>query len=237
MRRERRVDDLDRLEAGIGDAVEEPLTGAEQDGGEVEDELVDHACRKRLADGRRAAGDVDSAITCGLRGARERGVEAVADEIERRPARELDRLVLVVREDEDRSVVRRLVAPPAAPVALPRTANRPEHVASHHVRAAWAQQQVACAGVGVVQRLVEMPVMQLDTATAERVLEALVRSCDKTVERNGHMTGGCAHAALTAPVRRNHRCTCHILSEPTDKSASRREGGPRTEILGCASVR
>src|SRR5204862_6751048 len=148
----------------------------------------------------------------GLRGARERGVEAAADEIERRLARELDRLVLVVREDEDRSVVRRLVAPPAAPVALPRTANRPEHVASHHVRAAWAQQQVSCAGVGVVQRLVEMPVMQLDTATAERVLEVLVRSCDKTVERNGHMTGGFAHAASTASVRRNHRCACHFLS-------------------------
>src|SRR5205085_2354409 len=218
-------------------AVEEPLTGAEEDGGEVEDRLVDHACRKCLAHGRRATGDVDSAITCGLRGARERGVEAVADEIERRPARELDRLVLVVREDEDRSMVRRLVAPPAAPVALPRTANWPEHVASHHVRAAWAQQEVACAGVGVVQRLVEMPVMQLDTATAERVLEALVRSCDKTVERNGHMTGGFAHAASTAPVRRNHRCSCHIRCEPTDKSACRREGGPRIEILGWAGVR
>src|SRR6516165_7668924 len=62
--------------------------------------------------GRRAAGDVDSAITCGLRGARKRGVETVDDEIERRPARELDRLVLVARENEDRSVVRRLVAPP-----------------------------------------------------------------------------------------------------------------------------
>src|SRR5437879_53249 len=81
-----------------------------------------------------------------------------------------------------------------------------------------------------------MPMMQLDTATAERVLEALVRSCDKTVERNGHMTGGFAHPASTAPLRRNHRCTCHILSEPIDKSACRREGGPRIEILGCASV-
>src|SRR3954469_17266995 len=92
VRRERRVDDLDRLEAGIGDAVEEPLTGAEQDGREVEDCAADPACRKGLTRGRRAAGDVDSAITCGLRGARERGVEAVVDEIERRPARELDRL-------------------------------------------------------------------------------------------------------------------------------------------------
>src|SRR3954453_9228767 len=115
VRRERRVDDLDRLKAGIGDAVEEPLTGAEQDGGEVEDEFVDHASRKRLAHGRRAAGDVDSAVPCGLRGALERGVEAVADEIERRPASKLDRLVLVVREDEDRSVVRRGGPPPTPP--------------------------------------------------------------------------------------------------------------------------
>ena len=121
--RERRVDDLDRLKAGIDDPVEEPLTRAEQDGGEVENQLVDHACRKRLAHGRRAAGDVHAAITCGLRGALERGVEAVDDEIEGRPARELDRLVLVVREDEDRSMVRRLVTPPAAPVALPWTAS------------------------------------------------------------------------------------------------------------------
>src|SRR5262249_58566251 len=117
-----------RRQAGTGRLRDERHTGPGQDGDEVEAELVDPACRKRLAHGRRAAGDVDSAITCGLRGARERGVEAVADEIERRSARELDRLVLVVREDEDRRVVWRLVAPPAAPVALPRTANRPEHV-------------------------------------------------------------------------------------------------------------
>ena len=64
--RKRRVDDLDRLEAGIDDAVEEPLTGAEQDGDDVEAELVDHAYRKRLPHRRRAAGDVDSTITCSL---------------------------------------------------------------------------------------------------------------------------------------------------------------------------
>ena len=179
VRRERQVDDLDRLEAGIGDAIEEPLTGAEQDGDEVKGELVDYACRKRLAHRRRAASDVDSAITCGLRGPREGGVEAVADEIERRPARELDRLVLVVREDEDRSVVGRLVTPPAAPVALPRTPNRPEHVASHHVRAAWAQQQVACAGVGVVDGLVQVPVVELQAANAERVVAALIGAGDE----------------------------------------------------------
>src|SRR5207248_10972700 len=120
-----------------------------------------------------AAGDVDSANARGLRGERERGVEAVDDEVERRPAGELDRLVRVVGEDEDRSVIRRLLAPPAAPLFLPGTANRPEHVAAHHVSAAWSHEQVACAGIGVVQRLVEMPTMQVDPATAQRMLEAL----------------------------------------------------------------
>jgi hypothetical protein len=33
-----------------------------------------------------------------------------------------------------------------------------------------------------VQRLVEMPVVQLDAASAERLLEALVRPGDKAVE-------------------------------------------------------
>src|SRR5204863_180704 len=143
------------------------------------------------------------------------------------------------------------VAPPAAPVALPWTANRPEHVASHHVRAAWAEQQVACAGVGVVQRLVEMPAMQLDTATAEGVLEALVRSCDKTVERNGHMTGGFAHAASTASVRRNYRCTslrctaarttlgpramAHDLRRGTHSVSCRCRGKHRSESYAAAA--
>jgi hypothetical protein len=116
--------------------------------------------------------------------------------VERRSALELDRLVLVVREDEDRSVVRRLVAPPAAPVLEPRTANRSEHVAAHHVRAAWAQEQVARAGVRVVQRLVEMPVMELDAAAAEGMLEALVRPGDEAVERDRHMARGCTHVRV-----------------------------------------
>src|SRR5262249_8597549 len=132
---------------------------------------------------------------CGLRGAPERSVEAIADEIERRPARELDRLVLVVGEDEDRRVGRRRVAPPPAPGPPPPAPQPPRNVSGPPARPARGGARVARASVGVVQRLVEMPVMQLDTATAERVLEALVRSRDKTVERNGHMTGGLAHAA------------------------------------------
>src|SRR5204863_319488 len=79
----------------------------------------------------------------GLRRARERGIESVGDEVEGRSAGHLDRHVLMVREDKDRSVVRGVIAPPPAPVPLPWAADRSKHVAAHHVRAARTQQQVA----------------------------------------------------------------------------------------------
>jgi hypothetical protein len=39
------VDHLHRLDAGIRDAVQEALAGAEQDGNEVEHELIDYPAR------------------------------------------------------------------------------------------------------------------------------------------------------------------------------------------------
>ena len=125
---------------------------------------------------------------------REGRFEAVGDEVERRPTGHLDRFVLEVREDEHGCVVGRLLAPPAAPIALPGAANRPEHVPTHHVGPARAQQQIACSRIGVVQRLVEMPAMKLHPAAAKRVLETLVRPCDVAVERDRHVAcSGCVH--------------------------------------------
>src|SRR5947208_11970206 len=49
--RQRRVNDLCGLEARIRHAVEDPLSTAEQDRDEIEDELVDHSCRERLTNG------------------------------------------------------------------------------------------------------------------------------------------------------------------------------------------
>src|SRR5436309_74904 len=49
--------------------------------------------------------------------------------------------------------------------------------------------------------------MQLHAATAEGLLEALVGARDEAVERDGHMTGGFAHAGSTSPLRGSHRCT------------------------------
>ena len=100
--------------------------------------------------------------------------------MERRLARHLDRLVLVVGQDEDRCVVGRLVPPPAAPLLLPRATYGPVHVAAHHIGAARSQEQVAGARVVLVQRLVEMPMVELHAADPERALEALVGPRDES---------------------------------------------------------
>src|SRR4051812_38973203 len=71
----------------------------------------------------RRAEPLDSSVARGFRGARERHLEAVGDEVERRPTGHLDRIVLEVREDEHRCVVGRLLAPLAAPIVLPGAAN------------------------------------------------------------------------------------------------------------------
>src|SRR5919198_2354209 len=106
------MDDLERLEAGIRHAVEEALAAKQENGDEVEDELVEDASRQNLPNGGGAAGDVDASLACDGRRALEGRVEAVGDEVERRPAGHVDRLVLVMRKDKDGSVVRRVFSPP-----------------------------------------------------------------------------------------------------------------------------
>jgi pimeloyl-ACP methyl ester carboxylesterase len=48
-----------------------------------------------------------------------------------------------MRENEHRRVIGRLVPPPPAPVPLPCAPNGAEHVAAHHVRAAWLHEFIA----------------------------------------------------------------------------------------------
>src|ERR1700761_7170409 len=128
MRGERRVEHLDRLDPKGPAAVEEPLTGPEQDGDQVERELVDHARGERLPDRGGAARDVDATLAGRLERLRVGGFEAPGDEMEARAALHLDRLTGVVGEYEDRRVVGRLGTPPSIPVLVPLAADRPEHV-------------------------------------------------------------------------------------------------------------
>ena len=190
MRDQRRMQHLDGLEPEGFDAVEDPLAGPEQDRGDVERELVDDPGDERLPHGRGAARDIYAVVAGRLTRLCVGGVEAVGDEVEGRPALHLDRLAGVMGEHEHRRVVRRLGPPPAAPVLVPRAADRPEHVAAHDVGAARAHEPAGRRLVGLVGALVaEVPGVELPPALAERVLATLLWPGDEAIERNGHVAG------------------------------------------------
>src|SRR5688572_20883870 len=201
------------------DAVEDPLTGAEQDRRDVQRELVDDAGNEGLAHGRGAARDVYAALPGRLARLCVSGVEAVGDEVEGGPAFHLDRLVGVMGEHKYRRVVRRLGAPPAAPVLIPLAADRPEHVPSHDIGAARAHEPALCRRVGVVGALVaEMPSVELAPAFAEWILAALVGPSDETVERDRHVAGGVRHRRPLGLV-----CDLQVATAPL--------GLPRATVL------
>src|SRR4051812_20324262 len=196
------MQDLHRLELERLDAVEDPLAGAEQDRHDVEREFVDDPGDEGLAHSGGAARDVYAVLAGRLTRLGVCGVEAGGYEVEDRPALHLDRLASVMAEDEDGCVVRRLGAPPAAPVVIPLAADRPEHVPPHDVRAARAHEPAGRRRVGVVGALVaEMPAVELSPTLAEWIIEALVGPSDETVERDRHVAGGVRHRR---PLRRPH---------------------------------
>src|SRR4051812_9560910 len=194
VRGQRRMQHLYRLHAEGLDAVEDSLAGTEQDRGDVERELVDDPGDKRLPHGPGAPRDVHAVIAGGLARLRVGDVEPAGDEVEGRPAVHLDRLASVMGEHEHRSVVRRLRSPPPAPVLLPLTADRPEHVSTHQVRATRTHEPAGRRLVGLVGALVaQVPAVQLPSALAQRVLATLLWPGDEAVERDRHVARGVLH--------------------------------------------
>src|ERR1700760_703529 len=90
--RQRRMRDLQHFEPGILDALEQAFPRSKQHRTDVDRQLVDGAGGERLTHGGCAARDVDPEVTGDLAGPRQRGLETVGDEVERRPALHLDRL-------------------------------------------------------------------------------------------------------------------------------------------------
>src|SRR3954452_11329726 len=197
VRGQRRMQHLHRLHAEGLDAVEDPLAGPEQDRRDVERELVDDPGDERLPHGPGAPRDVHAVIAGGFARLRVGGVESSGDEMEGRPAVHLDRLVSVMGEHEHRSVVRRLRSPPPAPVLIPRTADRPEHVATHQVGAPRTHEPAGRRLVGLVGALVaQVPAVQLPPALAQRVLATLLWPGDEAVKGNRHVACGVRHQHL-----------------------------------------
>src|SRR4051794_41975672 len=81
----------------------------------MQGQLVDQPRRQIGVDRRRSAGDRDVALTCRAAGLVERGLDAVGDEVERRPAVHGQRLARIVGQHEDRRVIRRGGSPPPPP--------------------------------------------------------------------------------------------------------------------------
>jgi hypothetical protein len=142
----------------------------------------------------------------GVAGAIERLVNAAGDEVERRSALHLQRLARVMREDEDRRVVRRILPPPTAPgIGSPRTVAAAEHVAAHDVGPDVPEQSgddvVVEAGLAAGFHSVhlaeaprcERPLVEQAAALAERILDALPRAGDIAVERHGDLKFEKAH--------------------------------------------
>src|SRR5688500_11755500 len=128
--------------------------------------------------------------------------------MERGPSLHLHGITRVMGDDEHGVVVGRVVAPPARPllVAPVTTADRAEHVATHHAGPDILDRflEYACALVHLAALLVvglapagqrHHPIVEPLAALAERVLLALVRAGDETVHRNRDVTPELAHRA------------------------------------------
>jgi len=176
------------------DPVQQMLSGAEQDGRDGELHLVDQAGAQVLSNRGNAATQSNVETVRGVSCPLERRVNTIGYEMENRPASHLERRTGVMRQDEDRCVVGRLVTPPAFPVVIrPRSTDGPEHVSAEDPRADARESARgdivvdACFARFRPMHLLEgarmkEPVDQFRTIDAERVLEILIRARTVTVE-------------------------------------------------------
>jgi uncharacterized protein YjbI with pentapeptide repeats len=202
---EGRGGDLHGFRGQARDVVEEPFPPAEKHWDDVKHQLAETACPQCLLDSACTASHVNRLIARYLGGCGQCTVEAV-HKVEDGTALHLDRVVRIVGQYEHGGVIRGLRAPPAAPIGLaPLTTHRPEHVATHDVRAAGAKKPSSERFVDRVLRIIEVPVMQRSPIDAKRIVLALVGASDEPVERDAHVASNERHGAATSLVRAEKR--------------------------------
>src|SRR2546422_1711295 len=169
------------------DPRKECLTTAEQDRRDRDMHLVDEPRLEILAHRGRPAADLDIAPppAHGLPGATERLLNSAGDEMKDGPAFHRDRFARVVRQHEDRHVIRRVLPPPAAPLVVgPRPAHGAEHVSAHDIRTDAFPEALGKIVVGTrrparfsvylaKRARADVPAVQLLTTHAEWVLQSL----------------------------------------------------------------
>src|SRR5438046_3210831 len=140
-----------------------------------------------------AARDMNVPVAGAGPGLPQRRFDSVGHKVERGATVHHEGFARVMGEDEDRYVVGRLVAPPAGPALVPGSVAATEHLAAHAVGADIREETAHHARIFCVPpallamllppaRCVEQPLVQPHAAFPDRVLQALVRPSDKTVE-------------------------------------------------------
>ena len=168
----------------------------EHDGRKREMQLVDQAGAKVLAHRVDAATDLHVAAVGSELRLFQRRLDAIGHEDEGGAALHLDGVARMIGKHESRCVVRRVVAPPALPAFVrPGTADRTEHVAAEDEGTKAVHRTV---GVGMIDALraavltdhlpeharAEKPVVQLVPTLAQRIFEALLRTCSEAIKRD-----------------------------------------------------
>src|SRR3989442_976937 len=174
----------------------ERLTTAEQDRRDRDMHLVDEPRLEILAHRGRPAADLDIKPARGLPGATERFLNSAGDDMKDGPAFHRDRFARVVRQHEHRHVIRRVLAPPAAPpVVGPRPAHGAEHVSAHDIRTDAFPEALGKIVVGTrrparfsvylaKRARADVPAVQLLATHAEWVLQSLAGAGAVPVERD-----------------------------------------------------
>src|SRR5256712_4097401 len=178
------------------DPRKERLTTAEQDRRDRDMHLVDEPRLEIRAHRGGASAVLDIEVARGCPGATRRFLNPAGDEMKDAPAFHRDRFARVVRQHEHRHVIRRVLAPPAAPLVVgPRPAHGAEHVSAHDIRTDAFPEALGKIVVGTRRpaRLpvhlakparAEVPAVQVLTSDAEWVLAILPRTGAVPVERD-----------------------------------------------------
>src|SRR5215471_13607604 len=173
------------------------LPGAEQDGADGEMQLIDQRSLQVLPKCRYAAAEADIESARRGTGLLQCSVNAFGDKVKNGASRHGQRRAAVMRQHEDRSVIGRLVAPPALPAFIrPRSAYRAKHIAPENPGTdsgeALFRNAVVDTGFSIAVAVhlppnagVEEPFHQLGASDAKGVLKVLIRAGAITVDGNG----------------------------------------------------
>jgi hypothetical protein len=161
--------------------------------------LINKRRAKVLSNRFYASSDLDVVPLRGFGCAVQRRLNAVRNKMENRPAVHCDGWSGIVGKHEDRSVIRRVVAPPTLPsVVKPRSANRPKHVPAENPSSD-IRESAGCKIIIDTRRTTIIsnhplkrsssyePLVQGPASHTERICQVLIGAGAVAIQRNGEV--------------------------------------------------